>query len=121
MLINVTQAIGELSILYPVSGGFYTLAVRFLDPSFAFAMGWNYVFQWAIVLPLEITVAGQTVLYWEGAKNFPLAGWITIFWIVIGTSKFDVTISLSLTCNAQSLQASSVLSVSLKKSSGRHV
>ena len=56
MLINVTQAIGELAIVYPVSGGvcasfrpwrkqsctharsrntgFYTLVCRFLDPSF---------------------------------------------------------------------------------------
>ncbi|KAF8147988.1 APC amino acid permease [Crassisporium funariophilum] len=80
MLINVTQAIGEMSILYPVSGGFYTLAVRFLDPSFAFAMGWNYVLQWAVVLPLEITVAGTTVQYW-GEDIMPIAGWITIFYI----------------------------------------
>ena len=56
MLINVTQALGEMAIIYPVSGGFYTLASRMLDPSFAFAMGWNYVLQWATVLPLEITV-----------------------------------------------------------------
>jgi hypothetical protein len=41
MLINVTQALGELCILYPVSGGFYTLAVRFLDPSFGMALGWS--------------------------------------------------------------------------------
>ncbi|KAJ2917582.1 hypothetical protein MD484_g2837, partial [Candolleomyces efflorescens] len=82
MLINVTQALGEMSILYPVSGGFYTLAVRFLDPSYAFAMGWNYVFQWAVVLPLEITVAGTTVQYW-GTDILPLAVWITIFWAVI--------------------------------------
>lgn len=71
-----------MSILYPVSGGFYTLAVRFLDPSYAFAMGWNYVFQWAVVLPLEITVAGTTVQYW-GTDIMPLAAWITIFWVVI--------------------------------------
>ncbi|PBK66045.1 amino-acid permease inda1 [Armillaria solidipes] len=81
MLINVTQAIGEMSILYPVSGGFYTLADRFLDPAFAFAMGWNYVFQWFATLPLEITVAGTTVQYWTDAV--PIAAWITIFWIVI--------------------------------------
>lgn len=74
-----------MSILYPVSGGFYTLAVRFLDPSFAFAMGWNYVFQWAVVLPLEITVAGTTVQYW-GTDIMPLAAWITIFWVVISKS-----------------------------------
>ncbi|RDB16591.1 Amino-acid permease inda1 [Hypsizygus marmoreus] len=83
MLINVTQALGEMCILYPVSGGFYTLASRFLDPSFAFAMGWNYVFQWAVVLPLEITVAGTTVQYWKAAADVPIAAWITIFWVVI--------------------------------------
>ncbi|KAG6830788.1 hypothetical protein H0H87_007041 [Tephrocybe sp. NHM501043] len=81
MLINVTQALGEMCILFPVSGGFYTLAARFLDPSFAFAMGWNYYLQWAVVLPLEITVAGTTVQYWQ--TNVPLAAWITIFWAVI--------------------------------------
>lgn len=83
IIINpVVQALGEMAILYPVSGGFYTLAGRFLDPSFAFAMGWNYVFQWAVVLPLEITVAGTTVQYWT--HKVPIAGWITVFWIVIG-------------------------------------
>ncbi|KAF9531465.1 APC amino acid permease [Crepidotus variabilis] len=82
MLINVTQALGEMAILYPVSGGFYTLAIRFLDPSFAFAMGWNYFLQWAIVLPLEITVAGFTVQYW-GEDILPLAAWIAIFWLAI--------------------------------------
>lgn len=81
MLINVTQALGEMAILYPVSGGFYTLASRMLDPSFAFAMGWNYVLQWAVVLPLEITVAGTTVMYWN--TPVPLGAWITIFFFLI--------------------------------------
>jgi amino acid transporter len=49
--------------MYPVSGGFYTYSTRFIDPSWGFAMGWNYVFQWAIVLPLELTVAGFTGKY----------------------------------------------------------
>lgn len=81
LMINVTQALAELSILYPVSGGFYTLAVRFLDPSFAFGMGWNYFFQAVAVVPLEITAAGFTVNYWS--NNVPIAGWITIFWVVL--------------------------------------
>ncbi|KAG6836724.1 hypothetical protein H0H93_004387 [Arthromyces matolae] len=80
MLINVTQALGELCIIYPVSGAFYTLSNRFLDPSFAFAMGWNYYFQWAIALPLEISIAGTTVQYWT--DEVPIAVWITIFWVV---------------------------------------
>lgn len=81
MLIAVTQALGEMAIVFPVSGGFYTLASRMLDPSFAFAMGWNYVFQWAVVLPLEITVAGTTVQYWT--DKVPLGVWITIFFLLI--------------------------------------
>lgn len=68
------------------------------DPSFGFAMGWNYVFQWAIVLPLELTVAGFTgklfyqipnyyhtnnrsVEYW--GINLNVGVWITIFLLFI--------------------------------------
>lgn len=36
-------ALGELAVMYPVSGGFYTYSTRFIDPSWGFAMGWNYV------------------------------------------------------------------------------
>ncbi|KAI5474978.1 hypothetical protein MNV49_002131 [Pseudohyphozyma bogoriensis] len=81
MLINVTQALGEMCIMFPVSGGFYTLACRFLDESLGMALGWNYLLQWAAVLPLEITVIGTTVQYWTDAV--PLAAWITIFWFLI--------------------------------------
>ena len=42
-------------------------------------MGWNYVFGWFIVLPLEITAAGITVSYWP--NNVPLGAWITIFYV----------------------------------------
>lgn len=81
MLINVTQALGEMAIVFPISGGFYTLASRMLDPSFAFAMGWNYVLQWAVVLPLELVVAGQVVQWWD--TPVPLGVWITIFFFLI--------------------------------------
>lgn len=67
--------------MYPVSGGFYTYSTRFIDPSWGFAMGWNYVFQWAIVLPLELVVAGLTVGYWNPDIN--VAAWITLFLVAI--------------------------------------
>lgn len=67
--------------MYPVSGGFYTYSVRFIDPSWGFAMGWNYVFQWAIVVPLELTVAGLTINYWQVDVNVGV--WITVFLIAI--------------------------------------
>lgn len=83
MIFNVVYALGELAVMYPVSGGFYTYSTRFIDPSWGFAMGWNYVLQWAIVLPLELNVAALTVHYWEGAQNVSVAGWMTIFWVFI--------------------------------------
>ncbi|EFW14270.1 amino acid permease [Coccidioides posadasii str. Silveira] len=81
MMFNVVFALGELAIMYPVSGGFYTYSTRFIDPSWGFAMGWNYVFQWAIVLPLELTVAGLTIGYWQ--VDVSVGVWITVFIIAI--------------------------------------
>jgi amino acid transporter len=81
MMFNVVYALGELAIMYPVSGGFYTYSNRFIDPSWGFAMGWNYVFQWAIVLPLELTVCGITVSYWN--SDISVGVWIAVFWAAI--------------------------------------
>ncbi|RGP64286.1 amino-acid permease inda1 [Fusarium sporotrichioides] len=81
MIFNVVHALGELAVMYPVSGGFYTYSTRFIDPSWGFAMGWNYVFQWVIVLPLELTVVSFTVQYWNPDINE--AVWITFFWVFI--------------------------------------
>lgn len=81
MIFNVVYALGELAVMYPVSGGFYTFSVRFIDPSWGFAMGWNYVLQWIIVLPLELTVCSFTVQFWN--KDISVAVWITIFWVFI--------------------------------------
>jgi amino acid transporter len=77
----VVYALGELAVMYPVSGGFYTYSTRFIDPSWGFAMGWNYVFQWAAVLPLELTVAGFTIDYWKPGVS--VAVWITLLWLFI--------------------------------------
>jgi yeast amino acid transporter len=81
MIFNVVFALGELAIMYPISGGFYTYSSRFIDPSWGFAMGWNYCFQWAIVLPLEITVASFTIDFWTTDVN--VAVWISIFLVAL--------------------------------------
>ena len=81
MMFNTMFALGELAVMYPVSGGFYTYSTRFIDPSWGFAMGWNYVFQWAIVLPLELVVCGITLDYWP--NDVSLAVWITVFLVII--------------------------------------
>jgi amino acid transporter len=81
MMFNTVFALGELACMYPVSGGFYTYSTRFIDPSWGFAMGWNYCMQWAVVLPLELVVCGFVIQYWD--QTTPLAVWITIFLLAI--------------------------------------
>lgn len=41
MLLCTMQCLGELTVLYPVSGAFYTYIVRFVDPSLGFAVAWD--------------------------------------------------------------------------------
>lgn len=77
----LVYALGELAVMYPVSGGFYTYATRFIDPSWGFAMGWNYVLQWAVVVPLELTVCAISISYWN--PDVSPGVWITIFYIFI--------------------------------------
>ena len=39
----------------------YSLSTRFIHPAWGFAMGWNYVLQWIVTLPLELTAAAITI------------------------------------------------------------
>ena len=81
MLFNVCMALGELSVVFPVSGSFASHGSRFLDPAWGFAMGWNYAIGWLIVMPLELTAAGLVINYWSTHVN--IAVWITIFLIAL--------------------------------------
>lgn len=36
------QALGELAVLYPVNGAFFTYTCRFVDEAWGFATGWQY-------------------------------------------------------------------------------
>lgn len=83
MLFATTQGIAELACMYPVTGGFYTLSSRFIDPSLGFAVGWNYWFQWVVTLPLELVAASFTLQFWDSDKTVNIGVWITIFAVVI--------------------------------------
>ena len=38
---------------------------------------YNYVFQWAIVLPLELVVAGLTLRFWDSDGSIHVAVWVS--------------------------------------------
>jgi amino acid transporter len=70
--------------LYPVAGSFYNYSIRFIDPAWGFAMGWNYAMNWLVVLPFELTTAGVTIAFWTdpdntGHPSVNVGVWITIF------------------------------------------
>lgn len=64
MVLFVMQSLGELSTHLPVAGSFHTYAARYVSPSFGFAMGWNYWFNWAITLAAELVAAGVIMSFW---------------------------------------------------------
>lgn len=81
MLLFTCQALAELAVLYPVNGAFFTYVVRFIDPSWGFAMGWDYALSWLTILPFEITAASITIKFWRDDINVGV--WITVFLVVL--------------------------------------
>ncbi|KAG8627003.1 hypothetical protein KVT40_005948 [Elsinoe batatas] len=79
MLLVTCQALGELAVLYPVNGAFFTYICRFIDESWGFAIGWDYAISWLFILPFEITAACVTIEFWEGGARVNSAVWVTVF------------------------------------------
>ncbi|KAL8999937.1 MAG: hypothetical protein Q9169_001343 [Polycauliona sp. 2 TL-2023] len=77
MMLFTVQALGELAVLFPVNGAFYMYAVRFIDPAWGFAMGWEYALSWLVILPFEITAAGITIEFWRDDLNIGI--WVAVF------------------------------------------
>lgn len=85
MLLFTVQALGELAVLYPVNGAFFTYGCRFIDEAWGFAMGWDYALGWLTVLPFEITAAGITISYW---KEINIGVWIAVFLFLLVVVQF---------------------------------
>lgn len=80
----VTQSLGEMATLIPVSGSFTQFITRWCSPALGAANGWNYWFSWAITFALELSVIGQIIERWTTAV--PNAGWISIFFVLLTAS-----------------------------------
>ncbi len=77
MVLLLMQSLGEMTAHMPVSGSFQTYATRFVSPSFGFAMGWNYWFNWAITVAAELVAAGIVMSYW--LPDVPHWVWAAVF------------------------------------------
>lgn len=76
-------SLGELAAVLPVSGSFCTYSVRFLDPSWGFAMGWNYWLQWLAAFPLEATAVTIVISFWDQGEVVPRGVWVAIYLVLM--------------------------------------
>lgn len=72
MVYFLMTSLGEMATYSPTSGSFSDYAGKYVDPALGFAMGWNYWFNWAITLAVDIVAVGLVAEFWF--PNTP--GWI---------------------------------------------
>ena len=71
MVYFLMTSLGELAAFMPESGSFATYGSRYVDPAFGFALGWNYWYNWAITIAVDL-VAAQLVMSWWFPES---SGW----------------------------------------------
>ena len=55
-------SLGEMMSYLPIAGGHITMAERYVSKGFSFLLGWNYWYNWTIILPAELRSVRVCVL-----------------------------------------------------------
>lgn len=77
MVFFLMTSLGEMAAYMPVSGSFSTYGTRFVDPAFGFALGWNYWYNWAVTIAVELSAATIVMRFWF--PDVPGVLWSAIF------------------------------------------
>lgn len=80
-LYAVINSMGEMATWLPLPGAVPVYAARFVDEALGFTLGWNYWYQFAIGVPIEISAAALIIEYWPNGVS--PAVWITLLYLVI--------------------------------------
>ncbi|KAG0760473.1 hypothetical protein G6F24_008293 [Rhizopus arrhizus] len=89
MVFFVMECLGEMATFLPISGSFNNYAGRFIDPAIGFALGWNYWYNWAITVAVELTAGSMVMSYWlPQVPNFVWS--IILLIIILGLNLFSV-------------------------------
>jgi len=91
MVYFLMTSLGEMATNMPISGSFAAYSSKYVDPALGFAMGWNYWFNWAITVAVDISTAALVMKFWLPG----VPGWI---WSLIA-------LVLIVFINAMSVQA----------------
>ncbi|MGE8397864.1 MAG: amino acid permease, partial [Comamonas sp.] len=77
MVYFLMTSLGEMAAHLPVSGSFATYGARYVDEGFGFALGWNYWYNWAVTIAVDLVAAQLVMAYWFPEVNGLL--WSGIF------------------------------------------
>lgn len=77
MVYFLMTSLGELAAYEPVAGSFSTYGRRYVDEAFGFALGWNYCYNWAVTVAVDL-VAAQLVMGWW-FPDVPGTLWSAVF------------------------------------------
>lgn len=78
---NIMNNLAEIAVYLPLKGATIPYFVeRFVEPSLAFAAGWNYWYAYAVLVAAEASAGSIILDYWNTAV--PSAVWIAIILIV---------------------------------------
>ncbi|AKH64781.1 MULTISPECIES: amino acid permease [Photorhabdus] len=72
MVYFLMTSLGELAAYMPVSGSFSTYGSKYVEEGFGFALGWNYWYNWAVTIAVDLVAAQLVMNYW--LPDMP--GWI---------------------------------------------
>ncbi|NHB96119.1 amino acid permease [Photorhabdus stackebrandtii] len=72
MVYFLMTSLGELAAYVPVSGSFSTYGSKYVEEGFGFALGWNYWYNWAVTIAVDLVAAQLVMNYW--LPDMP--GWI---------------------------------------------
>ncbi|KAL2436791.1 putative amino-acid permease P7G5.06 [Exophiala dermatitidis] len=85
MVLGTIQALGELTVMYPVNGAFYIYIVRFIDSAWGFTVGWLYAIGWLLTVPFENIAVSLTINYWH---EYSIGIWVAFFLTSIAAVQF---------------------------------
>ncbi|MBC8954160.1 amino acid permease [Xenorhabdus sp. PB62.4] len=72
MVYFLMTSLGELAAYMPVSGSFSTYGSKYVDEGFGFALGWNYWYNWAVTIAVDLVAAQLVMGYWFS----DVPGWV---------------------------------------------
>ena len=79
MVFMINNCMAEMTVLMPVSGGFISLAGKWVDPALGVMVGYNFFLYEGLLIPFEISAIDSMLGFW--IEDVPL--WAVLLPIMV--------------------------------------